>query len=64
MWQDDLSVEDQVARSMGDEDFDEEAESITPVLSTGCSRAKTLEIERPIFTEAEPVTVKYNRMFD
>lgn len=62
MWQTELSVEQQVALNMGDEDWDEIY--VIPSENTGCYRKATCEVEKSYYLEAEPMGLKFNPMFD
>lgn len=63
LWNEPLTVEQQVALNMGDDDWEEIDDG--PVLKPGCSRAKTMEVERPAFIEPEPNISKHqSRRFD
>ena len=59
-YQEQLSVEQQVALNMGDEDW----EDLAPQSSEGCSRAATSEVEKSDYLEAEPMGLTFNPMFD
>ena len=63
-WNQQLSVEQQVALSMGDDDADDEEFDCLPVLATGCTRKATLEVEKVAYLEAEPMGMKYNPLFE
>ena len=64
MWQTNLSVEQLVALNMGDEDWEELEAMPGEDENHGCKRAKTMEVERSGYLEAEPMGTKYNPIFD
>lgn len=61
MWQEQMSIEQQVALNMGDEDWEDLA---PPAIDNGCTRAATSEVEKSNYLEAEPMGLKFNPMFD
>jgi len=55
IWQTPLSLDEQVAFNLGDEDWAENA----PLSAEGCYRKRSLEIERPNKFEPEPNIDKF-----
>ena len=64
MWQQELSVEQQVALNMGDEDWDEIEVLASEEDNDGCSRRPRMEVEKSNYLEAEPMGLKFNPLFD
>lgn len=55
IYQEALSVEEQVALNRGDEDW----EDLKPISASGCFRRNTFEVERPSRVEPEPKIDKW-----
>lgn len=58
IWQTPLSLDEQVALNLGDEDWAENA----PLSNEGCYRRRSLEVERPSRVEPEPQIDKFKNV--